>query len=176
MRSLKLIRWNQNRDDNRWAPTNEEDHRINFSEYNAVTVDNSGAIWTGAGGLTISRSQTSFQNSISALYSYRARYAHAARMNQCFVLFVGSEHSMCNDAQSKLAYIIYGSQTEQTGCDEWQSRIRIEQSVDVFEARSTRLSFFLFLYYAYFIILNVSLCWFNVFFSAVLFTVLTARC
>ncbi len=118
--------------------------RINFNEYNAVTVSNSGTIWTGAGGLTISHSQTSFQNSISALYSYRARFARAARLNQCFVLFAGSEHSMCNDAQSKLAYIIYGSQTEQTGCDEWQSRIRIEQSVDVFEARSTRLSFFLF--------------------------------
>ncbi len=26
-----------------------------------------------------------------------------ARMNQCFVLFAGSEHSMCNDAQSRLA-------------------------------------------------------------------------
>ncbi len=51
---------------------------------------------------------------------------------------------MCNDAQSRLAAIIYGSQTEQTGCDEWQSRIRIEQSVDVFEGRSTHLYFFSF--------------------------------
>ncbi len=33
-------------------------------------------------------------------------------MNQCFVLFAGSEHSMCNDAQSRSADIIYGSQTE----------------------------------------------------------------
>ncbi len=40
----------------------------------------------------------------------------AARMNQCFVLL--SEHSMCNDAQSRRADIIYGSQTEQAGCDE----------------------------------------------------------
>ncbi len=40
----------------------------------------------------------------------------AARMNQCFVLL--SEHSMCNDVQSRRADIIYGSQTEQTGCDE----------------------------------------------------------
>ncbi len=46
--------------------------RINFNEYNVVTVGNSSAIWTGAGSQTISRSQTSFQNSISALYSYRA--------------------------------------------------------------------------------------------------------
>ncbi len=62
----------------------------------------------------------SFQNSISALYSYRAPgqpalgpYAHAARMNQCFVLFAGSEHSMCKDAQSSIADIIYDSQIEQ---------------------------------------------------------------
>ncbi len=66
----------------------------------------------------------------------------AALMNQCFVLL--SVHSMCNDAQSSLADIIYSSQTEQAGCDEWQSRIRIEQSLDVIEGRSTRLSFFLF--------------------------------
>ncbi len=45
---------------------------INFNEYNAVTVGNSGAIWTGAGSLTLSRSQTSFQNSISVLYYYRS--------------------------------------------------------------------------------------------------------
>ncbi len=53
----------------------------------------------------------------------------------------------------------------------------MEQSVDVFEGRSTRLSFFhLFLYYAYPIILNNRLCRINLFFSAALFTVLTARC
>ncbi len=51
---------------------------------------------------------------------------------------------MCNDAQSRQADIIYSSQTEQSGCDEWQSRIRMEKSVDVFEGCSTRLSFFLF--------------------------------
>ncbi len=33
-----------------------------------VTVGNSGAIWTGAGGLTLSRSHMSFQNSICALF------------------------------------------------------------------------------------------------------------
>ncbi len=76
-------------------------------------------------------------------------------------------------AQSRLADIIYGSQTEQAGCDEWQSRIRMEQSVDVFEGRN---SSFFFLYYAYPIILNDSLCRINYFFSAALFTVLTARC
>ncbi len=42
---------------------------INFPN-TMVMVGNSGAIWMG--GLTLSRSQTSFQNSISALYSYRA--------------------------------------------------------------------------------------------------------
>ncbi len=33
--------------------------------------------------------------------------------NQCFVLFAGSEYSMCNDAD-----IINSSQTELAGCDE----------------------------------------------------------
>ncbi len=45
---------------------------INFNKYNAVTVCNSGGILTGAGSLTISRSQTSFQNSLSVLYSFRS--------------------------------------------------------------------------------------------------------
>ncbi len=76
---------------------------------------------------------------------------------------------------SRLADIIYSSQTEQTNCDEWQSRIRIEQSVDVFEACSTRFSFFLFLYYAYSIVLNDRLCRIYLFFSAALFTGITAR-
>ncbi len=33
-------------------------------------------------------------------------------INQCFVLFAGSEQSVYNDAQSRLADIIYSSQTE----------------------------------------------------------------
>ncbi len=46
---------------------------------------------------------------------YSDRYARTARMNQCFVLFAGSEHSMCNDAQSRLADLIYSSiYTEQS--------------------------------------------------------------
>ncbi len=84
---------------------------------------------------------------------------------------------MCNDAQSRLADIIYGSQTEQAGCEEWESRIRMEQIVDVFEGRSTRLSFFFFfLYYAYPLILNDRLCRIYLFFSAALVTVFKARC
>ncbi len=58
---------------------------------------------------------------------------------------------MYNDAQSRLADIIYSSQTEQAGCDEWQSRIRMEQSVDAMSLKDVQLSFlcFFFLYYAY---------------------------
>ncbi len=111
--------------------------RINFNEYNAVTVGNSGAIWTGAGGLTISCSRGPFRTAylcfilIELRYSLHSDcYARAARMNQCFVLFVGSEHSMCNNAQSRLADIIYSSQTEQAGCEEWQRRISKAQSAD----------------------------------------------
>ncbi len=52
----------------------------------------------------------------------------------------------------------------------------MECECDVIEGRSARLSFFLFLYYAYSIILNDRLCRINLFFSAALFTVLTARC
>ncbi len=43
-----------------------------ISRIQGVTVGNSDAIWIWAGSITISRSHTSFQKSISALYSYRA--------------------------------------------------------------------------------------------------------
>ncbi len=49
--------------------------------------------------------------------------------------------SMCNDAQSRLADEIYSSQTEQAGCDEWQSRIRMEQSVDAMSLKDVQLVF-----------------------------------
>ncbi len=115
-----------------------------------VTVGNSGAIWTGAGTFLMS-----FQNSISVLYSYRAPVQPAlgqlcarCSTNQCFVLFAGSEQSMCKDAD-----IIYSSQTKLAGCDEWQIRIKMECECDVIEGRSTIFPFF-FLYYAYSIISN----------------------
>ncbi len=65
-------------------------------------------------------------------------------------------HSMFNDAQSRLANIIYDSQTEQTGCDECQSRIKMKQSVNVMSLKHSQLSllFSFFWYYAYSIILN----------------------
>ncbi len=65
---------------------------------------------------------------------------------------------MCNDAQSSLADIIYGSQTE------------LQKQV-VMSDRA-----FLILYYAYLIILNDRLSNLFICFSAALFTVLTARC
>ncbi len=86
---------------------------------------------------------------------------------------------MRNDAQSRLADIIYGSQTEQAGCEECQSRIRMEcECDDAMSLKDVQLvfPFFLFLYYAYLIILNDRLCRINLFFSAALFTVLTAKC
>ncbi len=114
---------------------------------------NSGATWTGAGGLTISRSRRPFTTAylrfilIEHRYSLHLdRYALATRMNQCFVLCAGSVHSMCNDAQSRLADIIYGSQTEQAGCDEWQSRIRMEQSVNALSLKGVQLIFPFFLF------------------------------
>ncbi len=110
-----------------------------------------------------------------SLHSHR--YACTARTNQCFVLLAGSEHSMCNDAQSRLADIVYASQTEQAGCDEWQSRIRMEQVWMRCPWRTFNSSFLCsFLYYAYSIILNDRLCRIYLFFSAALFTVLTAIC
>ncbi len=75
-------------------------------------VGNSGAIWTGAGGLTLYRSRHPFRTAylrftlIEHRFSLHSdRYSHAARINQCFVLL--SVHSMCNDAQSRLAYSGY---------------------------------------------------------------------
>ncbi len=83
--------------------------------------------------------------------------------NQCFVLFAGSEQSMCKDAD-----IIYSSQTELAGCDEWQIRIKMECECDVIEGRSTIFAFFvLCLFYhfkwqtvkfIYFSLLHCSLC------------------
>ncbi len=138
---------------------------------------NSGAIWTGAGGLTISLSRRPFRTAylrfilIEHRYSLHSdRHAHAASMNQCFVLFAGSVHSMCNDAQNRLADIIYGSQTEQAGCDEWQSRIRMEQSVDEMSLKDVQLVFPFFVLclsyhfkwqtveFMYFSLLHFSLC------------------
>ncbi len=59
-------------------------HMINFTEYNAK-VGNSGAIWTGAGSLTISRSRRPFRTAylrfilIEHQYSLHSdRYARAA--------------------------------------------------------------------------------------------------
>ncbi len=84
---------------------------------------------------------------------------------------------MCNDAQSSIADIIYGSQTEQAGCDEWQQNNDGEKMEwTVLEARFNSSFLFSFLYYAYSIILNDRLCRIYLFFSAALFTVLTARC
>ncbi len=98
----------------------------------------------------------SFQNSISALYSYRAPVQPALGplcprcmtcMNQCFVLFAGSEQSMyCTcDAQSRLANIIYSS--DRTGRLWWvteQNKDGAKRGCAVLEGRSTRLSFFFF--------------------------------
>ncbi len=70
-------------------------------EYNAIAVGKSSAISTGAGGLTISRSQRPFRTAscfilIKHQYSLHSDcYARAARMNQCFVLFARSVRSMC---------------------------------------------------------------------------------
>ncbi len=120
-----------------------------ISRIQRVMVGNSGAIWTGAGGLTISRSRRPFRTAylrfilIEHQYSLHSdRYVRAARTNQCFVLL--SEHSMYNDAKSRLADIIYGSQTEQAGCDERQSRLRMKQKCgcDVLEGCSTLFPFF----------------------------------
>ncbi len=136
------------------VPTRFLAPRDSFPEYNAVTVGNSGAIWTGTGGLTISRSQHTFRTAylrfilIEHRYSLHSdHYTRATRMNQCFVLFAGSVHSMCNDAQSRLEYIIYGSQTELAGCDEWQSRIRMEQSVDAMSLKHVQLVFPFFFFF-----------------------------
>ncbi len=142
-----------------------------------VTVGNSGAIWRGAGGLTLSRSWRPFRTAylrfiiIEHRYSLHSdRYARAAHMNPSFVLFTGSEQSMCKDAD-----IIYSSQTELAGCDEWQIRIKMECECDVIEGRSTRLSFFLFLYYAYSIILNDRLCRIYLFFLCCTFQCVNSK-
>ncbi len=103
-------------------------------------------------------------NSAYARHPFRTAYLRFILIeNQCFVLFAGSEQSMCNDADK-----IYSSQTEQAGCDEWQIRIKMECECDVIEGRSTIFLFFvLCLFYhfkwqtvkfIYFSLLHFSLC------------------
>ncbi len=118
---------------------------------------------SGAGGLTLSRSRGPFRTAyllfilIKHRYSlHSGRYARAARTNQCFVLFAGSEHNMCNDAQSRLADIIYRSQTEQAGCDEWQSRIKMKQSVNAMMRCPWRTFNYIYFCFFFFIMLILS--------------------
>ncbi len=132
-------------------------------------VGNSGAIWIWAGGLTLSRSQTSFQNSISALYSYRsvqpapgplcARCTHEPVLR--FIVWA-QRVQRCSEQHSRYN-IQLSDRTAEAGCDEWQSRIRMEQSVDAMSLSMFNSSF-LFLYYAYPIILNDRLCRIYLFF------------
>ncbi len=135
-----------------------------FPEYTAVAVGNSGAIWTGAGGLTLSRSV--FQNRISSLY-YRApvQPALGPLCTRCtqepvlrFICGVWAQHVQWCSEQASRYNIQFSDRT--AGCDEWQSRIRMEQSVNAMMRCPWRtfnsLSFFL--YYAYPIILNDRLC------------------
>ncbi len=72
-----------------------------------VTVGNSGVIWTGVGGLTISRSRHPFRTAYLCVFtpSYRSR---AARMDQCFCVMCFIAHS----AQ----HVHNGTLTEQAGC------------------------------------------------------------
>ncbi len=152
----------------RWSRPNFLRRRIHFNEYKAVMVGNSGAIWTEAGGLTLSRSQTSFQNSISALYSYRAPVQPALRplcsrlhdMYEpvlCLICGVWAKHVQRCSEQASRYNTRLTDRTAEAGCDEWQS-------------------FLFFWYYAYPIILNDRLCRIYLIFSAALFTELTARC
>ncbi len=146
-------------------------------------VGNSGAIWIWAGGLTLSRSQTSFQNSISALYSYQsvqpAPGPLCTRRTHGPVLLLLSVHSVCKDAQSRVANIINIRLSDRT-CRLWwvTEQNKYGSSLDALSLKDVQLvfPFFFFLYYAYPIILNDRLCRIDLFFSAALFTVLTARC
>ncbi len=129
---------------------------------------------------------TSFQNSISALYSYRApvQPALGPLCTLCthepvlrFICRVGAQHvQRCSEQASR-----YNIQlSNRTGWLWWvteQNKDGAKSGCDVLEGRSTHLSFFsFFLYYAYPIVLNDRLCQNYLFFSAALFTVLTARC
>ncbi len=78
--------------------------RDSFPKYNMITVGNSGAIWTGAGGQTISHSRRPFRTAylhfilIEHRYSLHSdRYARAARVNKCFVLFYLSFYPLTQD-------------------------------------------------------------------------------
>ncbi len=60
---------------------------------------------------------------------------------------------------SELADIIYSSQTEQPGCDEWQSRIKMEQSVDAMSLKDVQLVFHCFLFSFFVLCLSYHFKW-----------------
>ncbi len=139
---------------------------------------------TEAGGLTLSRSRRPFRTAYLRFILIEHRYSlHSDRyarcmtcMNQCFVLFAGSEQSMYNDAQSRLANIIYSS--DRTGRLWWvteQNKNGAKRGCAVLEGRSTRLSFFFFV-----LCLSYHFKWQNAsnlfIFSLLHFSLLTARC
>ncbi len=120
-----------------------------------VTVGNSGAVWTGAGGLTLSRSWRPFRTAylrfilIELRYSLHSdRYARAAaRTSASFICGVRAKHVQ------RCRYNIQLS--NRTGRLWWVT----DQNKDGVWMRChwrtfNYLSFFLFLYYAYSIILN----------------------
>ncbi len=155
-----------------------------------VTVGNSNAIWTGAGGLTISCSRGPFRTAylcfmlIEHRYSLHSdRYARAAH-----ICGVWAQHvQRCSEQASR--YNIQPAErtgrlwrvTEQNkdgaNLDAMSLKVQLDVQLEGWTWCSTCLSFFsFFLYYAYPIILNDRLCRMYLFFSAAFFTVLTARC
>ncbi len=148
-------------------------HGINFPEYKAVTVGNAGAIWTEAGSLAISRSRRPFRTPIQpALGPLCARCTHEPVLH----FIVCAQHvQRCSEQASRYNIRL----SNRTGRLWWMT----EQNKDGVSMRCPWRTFnlsFLFLYIFFIMLilsfLNDRLCRIYLFFSAAIFTVLTARC
>ncbi len=97
----------------------------NIPEQNTVAVGNSGVIWTGVGGLTVSHSWRPFRTVYLCFTpSYRSR---TARTDLCFCVVYFIAQHVHNSPQTKQL-------------DEWQSKIRMaKQSVDALSLKDVQL-------------------------------------
>ncbi len=150
---------------------------------NAVAVGNSGPFWMGAGGLTISRSRRPFRIANLRFILIEQRYSlHSGLlcMHEPVLHFICGfcANHLHNNAQSRLAASLPAviRLSDRTGrFDEWQSRIRMEQSGNALSLKDDQLVFFFLLCLAYHFKWQTVIYLF-IFLCDTFPTVLTARC
>ncbi len=121
-----------------------------FPEYNTVMVGNSGAIWMGAGSLTISRSRHPFRTAYVRFILIEHRYSLHSGLSYMhepvlhFICRVYVQHvQRCSEQASRWNIQL----SDRTGRLRWvteQNQDGAKCGCDVLEGCSTRLSYILF--------------------------------